>query len=180
MTTTMKAIRVHTYGGPEQLRFEDAPGPLAGTGRVVVRVRATSVNPFDLKLASGMFKEMIPITLPYVPGGEFAGVVEDVPPDVTGLKKGHEVFGNCPAGSYAQFVAAPADTVAPKPKKLGFVEAACVPLAGQTAWQGIFDHGDLRRVQTVLIHAAAGADDQAGREDDAEDAVGGVGQAGGM
>jgi NADPH:quinone reductase-like Zn-dependent oxidoreductase len=152
----MKAIRVHTYGGPEQLRFEDAPGPLAGTGRVVVRVRATSVNPFDLKLASGMFKEMIPITLPYVPGGEFAGVVEDVPPDVTGLKKGHEVFGNCPSGAYAQFVAAPADTVAPKPASLGFIEAACVPLAGQTAWQGLFDHGDLRRGQTVLIHAAAG------------------------
>jgi NADPH:quinone reductase-like Zn-dependent oxidoreductase len=152
----MKAIRVHTYGGPEQLRFEDAPAPLAGTGRVVVRVRATSVNPFDLKLASGMFKEMIPITLPYVPGGEFAGVVEDVPPDVTGLKKGHEVFGNCPAGSYAQFVAAPADTIAPKPASLGFTEAACVPLAGQTAWQALFDHGDLRRGQTVLIHAGAG------------------------
>lgn len=156
MATTMKAIRVQAYGGPEQLRFEDAPAPLIGTGRVVVRVRATSVNPFDFKLASGMFKERIPMTLPYVPGGEFAGVVEEVPPDVTGLKKGDEVFGNCPSGAYAQLVAAPADTVAPKPAKLDFIEAACVPLAGQTAWQGLFDQGELRRGETVLIHAGAG------------------------
>jgi NADPH2:quinone reductase len=110
---TMKAIRVQAYGGPEQLTFEDAPAPLPARGHVLVRVRATSVNPFDLKLASGMFKGMIPMTLPYVPGGEFSGIVEDVPPDVTGLKKGDEVFGNCPSGAYAEFVAAPADTVAP-------------------------------------------------------------------
>ena len=155
-TTMMKAIRVQAYGGPEQLRFEDAPAPIATRGHLLIRVRATSVNPFDLKLASGMFKDMIPMTLPYVPGGEFAGVVEDVPLDVTGLKKGDEVFGNCPAGAYAQLVAAPADTVAPKPAKLSFVESACLPLAGQTAWQALFDQGQLQRGQTVLIHAGAG------------------------
>ena len=154
--TTMKAIRVQAYGGPEQLRFEDAPTPTVTRGHALVRVRATSVNPFDLKLASGMFKDMIPMTLPYIPGGEFAGLVEEVPPDVVGFKKGDEVFGNCPSGAYAQFVAAPADTVAPKPAKLNFIEAACLPLAGQTAWQGLFDQGELRRGDTVLIHAAAG------------------------
>lgn len=152
----MKAIRVQAYGGPDQLRFEDAPAPSATSGHVVVRVRATSVNPFDLKLASGMFKEMIPMTLPYVPGGEFAGVAEEVPPGVTAFKKGDEVFGNCPAGAYAQFVAAPVDTVAPRPKKLSFVESAGLPVAGQTAWQGLFDQGELRRGETVLIHAGAG------------------------
>jgi len=83
----MKAIRVQAYGGSDQLRFEDAPAPTATSGHVLVRIRATSVNPFDLKLASGMFKEMIPMTLPYVPGGEFAGVVEEVPPDATAFKK---------------------------------------------------------------------------------------------
>jgi NADPH:quinone reductase-like Zn-dependent oxidoreductase len=155
-TSTMKAIRVQAYGGPERLRFEDAPVPLPVRGHVRVRVRATSVNPFDLKLASGMFKEMIPMTLPYVPGGEFAGVVEEAANDVLDVRKGDEVFGNCPAGAYAEFVAAPSDTMAPKPKKLSVTEAACLPLAGQTAWQGLFDHGDLRRGETVLIHAASG------------------------
>jgi NADPH:quinone reductase-like Zn-dependent oxidoreductase len=153
---TMKAIRVQAYGGPEQLRFEDAPAPLPTQGQVLVRVRATSVNPWDLKLASGMFREMIPMTLPYIPGGEFAGVVDQVGLGVTGFKTGDEVFGNCPSGSYAELVTVSADTLAPKPEKATFIEAGCIPLAGQTAWQGLFDQGELRRGDTVLIHAAAG------------------------
>jgi NADPH:quinone reductase-like Zn-dependent oxidoreductase len=156
MNTTMKAIRVQAYGGPEQLRFEDAPAPLAVQGQVVVRVRATSVNPFDLKLASGMFRDMIPMTFPYTPGGEFAGIIDQVAAGVVGLKPGDEVFGNCPAGSYAQLVAVPSTTLAPKPAKASFTEAGCVPLAGQTAWQALFDQGELKRGETVLIHAAAG------------------------
>jgi NADPH:quinone reductase-like Zn-dependent oxidoreductase len=153
---TMKAIRVQAYGGPEQLRFEDAPAPLAVDGQVLVSVRATSVNPFDLKLASGIFREKIPLTLPYIPGGEFSGVIDDVAPDVVGFKKGDAVFGNCPSGAYAERLAVSADTVANKPDKLTFTDAACIPLAGQTAWQALFDQGELRRGETVLIHAAAG------------------------
>ena len=114
------------------------------------------MNPFDLKLASGMFKGMIPMTLPYTPGGELSGIVEEVPPDVTGLKKGTRSSAIARRGDYAEFVAAPADTVAFKPVKLSFIEAACVPVAGQTAWQGLFDQGEFKRGQTVLVHAAAG------------------------
>jgi NADPH:quinone reductase-like Zn-dependent oxidoreductase len=96
------------------------------------------------------------LTLPYVPGGDFAGVVDSMGAGVTGVRAGDEVYGNCPRGAYAEKVAAPAATVAPKPKRLNFVEAASVPVAAQTAWQGLFDHGHLQKGQTVLIHAASG------------------------
>jgi NADPH:quinone reductase-like Zn-dependent oxidoreductase len=152
----MKAIRVQQYGGPEQLRYEDAPKPQPGPGQVLIRVRATSVNPWDYKLASGIFQKMVPLELPYIPGGEFSGLIEAVGPAATDLKLGQEVYGNSPRGAYAEFVAVDAATVAPKPKKLTHLEAATVPVAAQTAWQGLFDHARLGKGQTVLIHAAAG------------------------
>jgi NADPH:quinone reductase-like Zn-dependent oxidoreductase len=153
----MKAIRIHEYGGPEQLRYEDAPIPEAGSGQVLVRVHAASVNPVDYKLASGAMRAVRPLSLPWIPGGDFSGVVEAVDPGVAGVKPGEAVYGDSPnGGAYAQFVAAPAATIAPKPGKLSHVEAASVPLAAQTAWQALFDHGQLQSGQTVLIHAAAG------------------------
>jgi NADPH:quinone reductase-like Zn-dependent oxidoreductase len=153
----MKAIRVHQYGGPEQLRHEDAPVPQPAEGQVLVRVQAASVNPIDYKLASGAFRQFMPLNFPWIPGGDFAGVVETLGPGVTGVKRGDAVYGDSPGGgAYAEFVAAPAGMVAPRPAKLTPVEAASVPIAGQTAWQGLFDHGHLQRGQTVLIHAAAG------------------------
>jgi NADPH:quinone reductase-like Zn-dependent oxidoreductase len=152
----MKAIRIYAYGGPEQLRYEDTPAPTPQANQVLVRVRATSVNPFDYKLASGAFRQMIPITFPYAPGGEFAGVVESVGSGVTHVTAGDAVYGNSPMGAYAQFIAAPAESTAAKPNSLSFQQAAGVPVAGQTAWQALFDHGHLQPGQTVLIHAAAG------------------------
>lgn len=154
---TMKAVRVHQYGGPEVLRYDDdVPVPRPGAGQVLVRVHATSVNPWDLKLASGAFREAVPMTLPYVPGGDFSGVVTAAGPGASGVGPGDAVYGNVPSGAYAQFVAAPADVVAPKPASLDHPQAAAVPVAAQTAWQGLFEHGELQRGQAVLIHAAAG------------------------
>ena len=144
---TMKSIRVPAYGGPEKLRYEEMPSPQPASGQVLVRVHAASVNPFDFKLASGAFSKFIPMTLPYTPGSDFSGVVEAT---------GEAVYGNCPVGAYAELVSAPSGSIAPKPTKLSHIEAASVPVAGQTAWQGLFDHGRLERGQTVLIHAAAG------------------------
>jgi NADPH:quinone reductase-like Zn-dependent oxidoreductase len=152
-----KAIRIHNYGGPEQLRYEDSPSREPSAGQVLIRVHAASVNPIDFKLASGVFKERMPLKFPWVPGGDFAGLVEVVGPGVTGLQRGEAVFGNSPGGgAYAQFVATSASVVALRPRKLNPTEAASVPLAGQTAWQGLFDHGQLESGQTVLIHAATG------------------------
>src|SRR5437764_13613307 len=101
----MKAIRVQQYGGPEQLRYEDAPKPQAGAGQVLIRVRGTSVNPWDYKLASGIFQKMVSLELPYIPGGEFSGVIEAVGGGATDWKVGQEVYGNSPRGAYAEFVA---------------------------------------------------------------------------
>jgi NADPH:quinone reductase-like Zn-dependent oxidoreductase len=154
---TMKAVRVHAYGGSDQLVYEDAPIPSAQSGQVLVRVHAASVNPFDHKVAAGAFAKFIALKLPYIPGADFSGVVESLGAGVSGMRVGDSVYGNCqPVGAYAQFVAAPTATIAPKPRTLSHVQAASVPTASQTSWQALFDHGRLERGQTVLIHAAAG------------------------
>ena len=93
-----KAIRVHNYGGPEQLRYEDAPVPEPSASQVLVRVQAASVNPIDYKLASGVYKDRMPLTFPWIPGGDFAGVVEVVGSGVTGPQRGEAVYGDSPGG----------------------------------------------------------------------------------
>jgi len=144
-------------GGAEQLRLEVAPQPRVESGKVLVRIHAASVNPIDFKLASGNMRQIMPISFPWIPGGDFSGIVEEVGPGVTGLAKGDAVYGDASGGgAYAEFYAGPASMIAPKPRRLSDIEAASVPLAGQTAWQGLFDHGRLERGETVLIHAAAG------------------------
>jgi NADPH:quinone reductase-like Zn-dependent oxidoreductase len=153
----MKAIRVYAYGGPEQLRLEEAPQPRVESGKVLVRIHAASVNPIDFKLAFGNMRQIMPISFPWIPGGDFSGIVEEVGPGVTGLAKGDAVYGDASGGgAYAEFYAGPASMIALKPRRLSDIEAASVPLAGQTAWQGLFEHGRLERGETVLIHAAAG------------------------
>ena len=153
----MKAIRVHAYGGPEQLRLEEAPQPKVESGKVLVRIHAASVNPIDFKLASGNMRQIMPINFPWIPGGDFSGIVEEVGSGVAGLAKGDAVYGDASGGgAYAEFYAAPASMIAPKPRRLSDIEAASVPLAAQTAWQGLFDNGRLERGETVLIHGASG------------------------
>ncbi len=154
----MKAIRVHAYGGPEQLRLEEVPRPKVESGKVLVRIHAASVNPIDFKLASGGMRQIMPINFPWIPGGDFSGVIEQVGSGVTGLAKGdagttRDASGG---GAYAEFYAGPASMIAPKPRRLSDIEAASVPLAAQTAWQGLFDNGRLERGETVLIHGASG------------------------
>ncbi len=150
----MKAIRVHEYGGPEKLRYEDVPQPEPGAGQVLVRVHAASVNPVDYKIGTGKYR---PPSLPWIPGGDFSGVVEALGAGVRGVSKGDAVYGDSPTGgAYAEFVVAPTEMIAPKPRKLSHIEAASVPIAGQTAWQGLFEHAQLQAGQTVLIHGAAG------------------------
>lgn len=155
----MKAIRIHAYGGPEVLRYEEAPRPHLAEGDVLVRVHAAGINPVDWKVRQGYLRQMIPYTLPFIPGWDVSGVVEEVGPGAQGFAVGDEVYSRpdiARDGAYAEYIAVRASELARKPRTLSHVEAAGVPLAGITAWQALFDVGGLEAGQTVLIHAASG------------------------
>jgi NADPH:quinone reductase-like Zn-dependent oxidoreductase len=98
----------------------------------------------------------MPVTLPYVPGNEVAGVVEQVGPDVSTFQSGQAVFGQCSGGAYAEYCLVPAQNLASKPKSLSFDEAVTIPIGATTAWQGLFENGELQAGQRVLIIGGSG------------------------
>lgn len=156
---TMKAVRVHEYGGPEVLRYEDAPRPVPGAGEVLVRVHAAGINPVDWKVRAGHVKNWLPYTLPMIPGWDFSGVIESAGPGADPWKAGDEVYGRPDIGrdgAYAEYIAVRASEIAYKPKSVDHVHAAAIPLCALTAWQALFDTAGLTAGQRVLIHAAAG------------------------
>jgi len=158
----MKAIRIHNYGGPEVLQYEDAPRPKPQAGEVVVRVHAAGVNPIDWKVREGYMKDFWPHEFPLIPGWDLSGVVEEIGPGPAAagrFKKGDEVYSVPDAsrdGAYAEYIVVRESELALKPKSLHHVRAAAVPLAAVTAWQALFDAGQLKRGQRVLIHGGSG------------------------
>jgi len=155
----MKAVRFHDYGGGDVLVLEEIPRPAIGDDEVLVKVAAAGVNPVDWKVRGGYLKDFMPYDLPLIPGWDFSGVVEETGSGVSGLAAGEEVYGLADLardGTYAEYVAVKAATVAPKPKSIDHLQAASVPLAGLTAWQALFDIGGLDEGQRILVHAAAG------------------------
>lgn len=160
----MKAIRIHSFGGPEVLSLDeiDVPRPLAG--EVLVRIGGASVNPVDYKIRKGGYPKVTAEQLPITMGRDVCGTVhtdfsgEKRNPTAGGLAQGDSIYAllDWTLGGYAEYVALPAALCAPKPKSLDTLEAAAVPLAALTAWQGIFDNGGLESGQTILIHAGAG------------------------
>ena len=155
MKTTMKAVCIHSFGGPDVLRFEDVPVPKPGTKEMLVRVHAAGVNPVDWKIRQGLLGQG---PLPQILGGDFSGAVEAIGPDVRNFRIGEAVFGvvSEEGGSYAEFAVAPESRVAKKPDSLDHVQAAALPIASLTAWQALFDTAQFQTGQKVLIHAAAG------------------------
>ncbi len=151
----MKSIELKQYGGPEQLSEADVPKPEAKPGQVVVRVFAASYNPIESKMASGVMRQMSPLTFPFRPGSDFSGTVDSLGAGVEGLSVGDEVYGMA-AGTYAEFVAVDAGKIARKPRTLSHVEAASLAGVGQTATQAL-ERAPLRSGQTVLIQGASGA-----------------------
>ena len=152
----MKAVRLLEYGG--QLVFDDIPAPTIARDEILVKVKSTTVNHVDLVKASGTVRQILPIELPWIPGHEFSGVVEQIGSDVASCAPGDAVFGATTGmGAYAEYLAVKAAAIARKPSNLSFDEAASVPVAAQTAWEGIFTHGHLEKGQTILIHGGAGA-----------------------
>ncbi len=155
----MKAIQIHEFGGPEVLKFEDAPKPKPQPDEVLIKVFATSVNPVDWKIRKGRAKGKFPVKFPLIPGWDVSGEIEEVGSNIVNFRKGDEVYSRPdPAknGTYAEYVVVKANLVNEKPKSIDHERAAAVPLAGLTAWQALFDHGDLQKGEKVLIQGASG------------------------
>jgi NADPH:quinone reductase-like Zn-dependent oxidoreductase len=153
----MKAIVVHEYGGPEVLKYEDAPRPEPKDNEVLVRMITAGVNPVDALIRSGKYAKFFGTTLPLIPGYDIAGVVEKTGAKVTKLKVGDPVYAYVMwGGGYAEYAVATEGEATAKPKSLTFVEAAGVPLAALTAWQALIDTAKLSAGQTVLIHGGSG------------------------
>ncbi|CAM3686286.1 MULTISPECIES: NADP-dependent oxidoreductase [Paenibacillus] len=155
----MKAIIIEQYGGKEQLKEADIPKPTPGEQQVIVKLHATSINPIDWKLREGYLMTMMPFEFPIILGWDAAGVVDEVGEQVTSFKVGDRVFARPETtnrGTYAEFTAVDTHLLAKIPENLTFEEAACVPLAGLTAWQCLFDFGNIQKGEKVLIHAGAG------------------------
>ncbi|MDB5163628.1 MAG: hypothetical protein JWS12_245 [Candidatus Saccharibacteria bacterium] len=157
----MKAAQITEYGDKSVLKtVVDAPKPKAAAGQVLVAVHAAAVNPFDWKVREGQAQAYVPLKFPATLGSDFAGVIEELGEGVNGLSVGMEVYGQANAlggeGSFAEFVPVKAESVAPKPKKLDFVTAAALPLAGVSTYQALVEEANLQAGQKVLIHGGAG------------------------
>jgi NADPH:quinone reductase-like Zn-dependent oxidoreductase len=175
----MKAIALRAHGGPEVVKLEELPEPVAGPGEVVVAVKAAALNHLDIWVRTGW--PGLKLAWPHVLGSDVAGVVESVGPGVTDPKPGDEVVvnpslgcGRCErclageenlcrrfsilgehqSGGQAERLAVPARNVLPKPQNLSFEEAAAVPLTFMTAWHALLARARLRLGETVLVHAA--------------------------
>jgi NADPH:quinone reductase-like Zn-dependent oxidoreductase len=151
----MKAVRIHRFGGPDVLQIEEIPVPEPKDDEILVKVDAASVNPVDYKIRSGHYSQAA--GLPFVLGRDLAGSIEALGPSAKG-EKGELVFAllGPGRGSYAEYAIVKPGEYIGRPEDLDHVRAAAVPLAGITAWQGLFDHGHLEGGQRALIHGGAG------------------------
>lgn len=156
---TMKAVRIHEFGGPDQLVYEDVPVPTIEPNEVLIRAHAAGVNPVDAAIRAGYMVEYINHSLPLVMGWDVSGVVDQIGSDVKNLKVGDEVYARADVardGAYGEYVAVRAGDVALKPKSLDHIHAAATPHAALSAWQSLVETAGLSAGQTVLIHGAAG------------------------
>ena len=151
----MRAVVLHEYGGPEKLKIEDVPDPVAGDGEILVRVAAASINPIDFKLRSGAMQAYWPLQLPAILGRDVSGIVRAVGPRVEGFAPGDRVMALANA-TYAELVAIQASDVAHVPEGLDLVDAAALPLVTLTGEQLISRGVQIQRGQTVLISGAVG------------------------
>ncbi len=148
----MKAIRVHEYGGPDVLRYEDIPPPEPGAEEARVKIEAIGLNYIDIYQRTGLY----PLTVPFTLGREGAGVVDAVGPNVTEVKKGDRVAYAMEPGSYAEYAVVPAWKLVPVPRTLDTRSAAAVMLQGMTAHYLTYSTYPLKKGETALVHAAAG------------------------
>ena len=154
----IRKMRIHSFGDSAVLQVDTVELSLPDASQVLVSVKAASVNPVDFKIRSGKYPAVKEDRLPYTLGRDVSGVVEKCGAQATQYKVGDEVFGmvGIGGGGYAEKVALDQRAITRKPSSLDHVHAAAIPLAGQTAWQGLFRHGGLKPGQSVLIHGGSG------------------------
>ncbi|RSM68838.1 NADPH:quinone reductase [Actinoplanes sp. ATCC 53533] len=141
----MRAARIHRYGGPAVISFDEIPAPTPGPGEVLIHVAATSFNPTETALRSGRLAELLPITLPLTLGWDVAGTVA-----------GEPVIGMLASGAAAEFAVAAATALVPAPATVPLADAAALPLAGMTAWQAVTEHAKIVPGERILINGAGG------------------------
>jgi len=155
----MKAIRVHKFGGPEVLQLEEVADPKPGEGQVLVRIHAVGVNPVETYVRSGAYAALP--TLPYIPGGDGAGVVKALGPGVTELKVGDRVYltgtaGERMTGAYAELAVCQVGQLKPLAPAVSFAQGAAVNVPYATAYRGLFHKARAIPGETVLVHGASG------------------------
>lgn len=152
----MQCVQISAFGPVENLVLTERERIEPAAGEVLIKIKATAVNPIDFKMRQGMFGGELPMVL----GHDLAGVVAEVGDGVEGLREGDEVWsylgGPKSNGSYAQYVSVPREFVSRKPMNLSFLEAAAVPLTGLTAYEAVFEKAQVRAGQSVLMTGSAG------------------------
>jgi NADPH:quinone reductase-like Zn-dependent oxidoreductase len=169
----MKAVIAAGYGPPEEYTVADVPVPRPGPGQIQVKIAAASINPADIRLPGGEFRETVPLTFPHVPGNDFAGTVSEAGPGVTAYRAGDEIFGQAvpralramagsarpslSTGSLAEYAVFEADTpfLAHRPAGLGIEAAAALPTVGLTA-RALMATAGVQPGETVLVVGATG------------------------
>ena len=150
----MRAIVVREFGGPEVMKLEDVPEPAAGPGQLLVRVSAVGVNPVDGYIRSGSYARKP--TLPYTPGTDIAGTVEQVGAGVTRFAPGARVYAHNAVGGYAEFALCEEWQAHPLPERISFAQGAALGVPYATAWRALFIRARARAGETVLVHGASG------------------------
>jgi NADPH:quinone reductase-like Zn-dependent oxidoreductase len=161
---TMKSAQINKYGSSEVIEInQNTPEPTLSSGKVLVSVKAASVNPADWKIREGGFQQMIQLQFPSTLGMDFSGIIKQVGEGVSNseFNEGDEVYGqagvvNGGSGAFAEMALAKTESIADKPKRISHIEAAALPLVGVSAWRALVENIGLSKGQRILIHGGAG------------------------
>ena len=160
----MKSVQINRYGGGEVVEInQNIPEPTVSGGKVLVSVKAASVNPADWKIREGSLQQMIHLEFPSTMGMDFSGLIKQVGEGISNseVNQGDEVYGqagvvNGGSGTFAEMALAKTESIANKPKRLSHAEAAALPLVGVSAWRALVENIGLSKGQRILIHGGAG------------------------
>ncbi|MFY9964717.1 MAG: NADP-dependent oxidoreductase [Nitrososphaeraceae archaeon] len=161
--SSMKAIQIKKYGSNDVVEVnETASAPSLSSGKILVNIKASGVNPVDWKIREGYMQQIMPLQFPSTLGMDFSGVVKQVEEDAhSDFKQGDEVYGQASifsggSGAFAELALTSKDSIAHKPKTLNYLEAAALPLVGVSAWQALVEHIRLSKDKKVLVQGGAG------------------------